>query len=136
MKRIQIGFLAIVAIMAMSFTIASHEGAFKSTVVSVAPQDCYTPNITLPSCEPIALLTASTPCATAKALENIGTAVNSVNVPAAIEDCEDIDGVFCCATLVQINQKSCLTTPHVSFSPGTGKPVAFYAIDRVFCREN
>ena len=97
MKRIQIGFLAIVAIMAMSFAIASHEGAFKSTVVSAAPPDCYTPNpnysnFTLPSCEPIALLTELTPCHIAKSLEHSNVAVNSVSIVAAADECEDIEG--------------------------------------------
>jgi len=113
--------MAIVAIMAMSFTIASHEGAFRSTVVSAAPPDCYGPNITLPSCEPIALLTASTPCSVAYALENNGTSLNSVGVSPPFDECEDVEEVFCCATLVQISQKNCSPTAHVTFSPDPGE---------------
>lgn len=40
MKKNKIGFLAIIALVAMSFTIASHEGAFKSTKIVANAGSC------------------------------------------------------------------------------------------------
>jgi hypothetical protein len=40
MKRIQIGFAAIIAVLAMSFTIAEHNGAFKAKSAKLT-NDCF-----------------------------------------------------------------------------------------------
>lgn len=104
MKRFKIGFLALVALLAMSFTIVSREGSTKNNATSLRVADCYTKvtvyaGTPLPACmTPLAveLNINSNSCteAQAQALKIAGSFAGPV-IDAA--DCPPTGSVFCCA---------------------------------------
>lgn len=136
MKRFKIGFLALIAVLAMSFTVASHEGAFKTKKV-LAETDCFLPTINqirAADCNStLNPLTTTTTCNAAQAY--VGghifqlTASNAIPSEEVEETCPDPQDFFCCAFLEEDDQPC---SGQQAFDIGAGAKL--YRIASVRCK--
>jgi hypothetical protein len=101
MKRFKIGIAAIVAILAMSFTVASHQGAFKR--IALNPSQVYVcrPGIdafALFDCTNGIVIQQNQPCTIVQKQILPGHCVFNIVPAAGQRVCEGVN-VFCCAQL-------------------------------------
>lgn len=131
MKHVKIGFLAIIAILAMSFTISEQTGLFESKKPT-AVTDCFKPNVTVRDlCNNANVaLTSTTGCTTAqsKAGQHIfalgpGIPASQINV-----QCPG-NTTFCCLT-VEEDTDPCNGQTQFDIGAGT----KFYQVKTVFCK--
>ncbi len=119
MKRFKIGFAAIIAILAISVTVASYAGAFKATKAAPTAIDCYTSVAYLPNspsdCTTQALLRINlencpSPLPLNKPLVTFTTPVDQE------VRCPQSGGKFCCAKVIQVTPsvQNCFKTEQIS----------------------
>ncbi|WP_341843583.1 hypothetical protein [Chitinophaga caseinilytica] len=131
MKNLKFSFAAIIAVVALGFTIAAQAGAFETKAVRVA--DCFRPTVELkngcPAGEPAQVL--------------IGAACSSVQLNDHIYDLSTtlIDptpavcnsGQFiCCFRIVAETSTACSDQPTID--PEGSLPSAKYKVSQVFCK--
>jgi len=116
MKRFKIGFAAIIAILAISVTVASYAGAFKHTKAAPAANECYgnlqvCATATLPA---INLVIDQSTCSAAQARATAGAKVISVsNIIADPDATCDNGSLFCCARITGVVQPTCAASTAV-----------------------
>lgn len=115
MKK-KIGFLAIIALLAMSFTIASRTDAFKAKFVDVQPGGCYTSVATCP--------TGGTPAS--GVCISTGTEVTS---GVGGLDCNSSNSGQLCCYKISATATACNDNP-----PNDPPTCSGYPIDQVFKR--
>jgi hypothetical protein len=130
MKRFKIGFLAVIAVLAMSFTVADYNKVFVKKVKKVIA-NCYgTLSYRVPSAcaSNVTITVNSTACTTADDSEGnpLWTSPSLNSDPA----CGETGSFYCCATLATT---SALCTAHPQVTP-EGLTLGRYKIDQVFCR--
>jgi hypothetical protein len=92
MKRFKIGFLAVVALAAMSFTLLSNSRPIKKTTLT----NCYTPSAA------VEIVSATSPCTNANIICNDATQIgkylksSSVGTLPSSVDCDLVNNVICC----------------------------------------
>jgi hypothetical protein len=119
MKRFKIGFLAIVAILAMSFTIASTNGAFKNTKAApAAATDCYS-SIRVAGVDYVQGSFTTCPDLDGQCLQ----AATSLIDPEVA--CPGDPEQFCCAQIVAESGCSNITP--------TNLPTGSYKVATIFC---
>lgn len=138
MNKLKNGFLPVLAVLAMSFTIASNKEVFKTIKFSPkAPGDCYT-NIMLIS-SPSEILNQADLCPDEGEAENlIGSCVynaftlvsTSSNPKGVGQACAGANTVFCCAKIEIEPQGTCPYTYIYQISPNPQK----YIITAVYCK--
>lgn len=133
MKNLKFGFLSIIALVALSFTVASFKGAFNIKKVSPkAVPNCYslqqgTFNTGLPTCT----FAAPTTCASAI----VGRPVQSLTDQSTNELCNTGSVNFCCADLEESTTQQC-NEAQVTFTDYTGasKVNKYAKIKTVYCK--
>lgn len=138
MKRFKIGFLAVIAIAAMSFTVAENTGAFKSDARAI--EKCYRVISDKLTCTSATqnFVDNTTACPPANLALAKLWAVNSALIYNSVDgaeptDCSGIKTDFCCVTVV-VDDQPCTSPAQPTFNlDGTGilKP---YKIVSSFCR--
>lgn len=141
MKRFKFAFLALIAIAAMSFTIAEKNGAFASKKKAVT--DCFRPNTLTPQLKvknpancvaAEELLTATVQCNTIQAYQTNQYKIWSLD-PAFVYTQSQIStqcpgsGAFCCLTVVE-DSSPCPSQP--TFDIGAG--LKAYKVSQIKCR--
>jgi len=116
MKRFKIGIAAVVAILTMSFTVASHEGAFKKTGLNAKQVYVCVPNVdatALFDCTTGVAIPVNAPCALVRAKVFPGNCV--FNLAPVVNPQMVCPGgqTFCCAQLKPLG--SC---PNCQGNPG------------------
>lgn len=134
MKRFQIGFAAIIAVLAMSFTVAKHTGAFDGKK-RFATDDCFRPEgasalqykATCPSSTTTLLETSS--CFSTVGQHIYSLDANKVYTSGQISSKCPGNGNFCCLQVVE-DLSPCIDQP--TFNIGAG--AKHYKISAVFCK--
>jgi hypothetical protein len=101
MKHLRIGIAAIVAILAMSFTIASHEGAFKKTALNSRQAYVCVPQtdaFAVFDCTSNMVVPPNSPCSMAQKIILPGDCVFNMTPAAGQRVCTG-GQIFCCAQL-------------------------------------
>jgi hypothetical protein len=144
MKRFKLGFLAVLAIAAMSFTVADNTGMFKK--FSVDENDCFVPSGSTQgksSCISTAVNIDVNTCATATA-SYVGLHLFALDQASFIESGIQTSAacpggpVFCCFNVVVDNSPllTCLPNnpnqPTITIGTGTAKR---YKVGTIRCKE-
>lgn len=138
MKRFKIGFLAVIAVLAMSFTIVSNEGMFdKTKLAPLAVGHCYTDVDLVGSIT----LDESLSCSEAEAKE--GTCLTSqsgltfvssaANPEATGQACAGSGPIFCCAKLI-IDTRNPSPCPSVTINELVPNTQNKYIVGEVYCK--
>jgi hypothetical protein len=115
MKRFQIGFAAIIAILAISVTVASHAGAFKATKAAPAAIDCFT-NISYfdASCVAHPLVLNQIDCSTLPPVNVAVSGTPTLPVDPTVACVPVASEVFCCAKIITNQAPLCGSTTRIS----------------------
>jgi hypothetical protein len=145
MKRFKISFLAVIAVAAMSFTIASHEGAFKkNTLKRAAETDCFLPSISSDgkdACSNTKTAFNTTSCTTASNNypgKHVFDLVQGGSIAAAnITTTCPGGNTFCCFTVTTDAAPLTNCSPTNPNQPQItiGTHTRFYAVDQIFCKQ-
>jgi hypothetical protein len=139
MKRFKIGFLAIIALAAMSFTVADNVRLFKSkNVKTVGPEDCFTPSgsalkVRGSNCTTETTITSSTNCSNISVGDHVWGISTSAFFESGYTETEVCpgSGKFCCLNLV--------SDDNVCTDPDPSQPVLFstdeYEVASIECRQ-
>lgn len=144
MKSLKIGFASIIAILAVSLTIAAQAGAFESKKRAVLP-NCYIPTATL---QYKTLCTATTPssfaagdnCAAAQTAAPAGTHIFGGLDEAFLIDPEEFgtlcpgDGKVCCVFVTEDLSPCAAPNAVQPQFPLNSAPADEYAISSIRCR--
>jgi len=139
MKRIQIGFAAIIAVIAMSFTIAEHNGAFKAKSVK-ATTDCFKAGGTnglkiRPTCGASTVTISTTD--NCIGITAVGDRVWSLDVANAFASAVILDNcpggnTFCCFQVTEDTSPCTSPNTQPKFNIGAGNKA--YKVSAIFCK--
>jgi hypothetical protein len=138
MKRIQIGFAAVIAVLAMSFTIAEHSGAFNAKSAKLTT-DCFKAGGTnglkiRHSCTSATItISVTDPCSVTMQGDRVWS-LDANNVIAAGNITTECPGgnTFCCFQVTE-DTGPCLS-PNVQPTFGIGAGAKPYKVNAVYCK--